>query len=168
MEALLKTGKTKAIGISNFSKKELDRILDECDVVPAAHQFELHPWFVPPHPHPFPLCRHLPVPIHIMLIMLARMWVWIRLQQNEFSKYNQSKGIIVTCYSPFGNQNEIYDKGKNMGKLMDEPVLVEIGKKYGKNGAQTALGTSLPPPFSLPLHLYPYPVPRLSLPTLPT
>lgn len=46
MEALLKTGKTKAIGISNFSKKELDRILNECDVVPAAHQFELHPWFV--------------------------------------------------------------------------------------------------------------------------
>ncbi|EIM90686.1 Aldo/keto reductase [Stereum hirsutum FP-91666 SS1] len=109
MEALLKTGKAKAIGISNFSKKELDRILNECDVVPAAHQFELHPW----------------------------------LQQNEFSKYNQSKGIIVTCYSPFGNQNEIYDKGKNMGKLMDEPVLVEIGKKYGKNGAQTALAWSI-------------------------
>lgn len=78
----------------------------------------------------------------------------IRLQQNEFSKYNQSKGIIVTCYSPFGNQNEIYDKGKNMGKLMDEPVLVEIGKKYGKNGAQTALGTSFA---LLPLLSLPYP-----------
>ncbi len=40
----------------------------------------------------------------------------------------------------FGNQNEIYDKGKNLGKLLDEPLLVEIGKKYGKNSAQTALG----------------------------
>ena len=26
-----------------------------------------------------------------------------------------------------------------MGKLMDDPVLVEIGKKYGKTGAQVAL-----------------------------
>lgn len=42
-------------------------------------------------------------------------------------------------YSPFGNQNEIYDKGKNMGKLMDDPTLVEIGKKYNKTGAQVAL-----------------------------
>lgn len=41
--------------------------------------------------------------------------------------------------APFGNQNEIYDSGKNMGKLMDDPVLVEIGKKHGKTGAQVAL-----------------------------
>lgn len=26
-----------------------------------------------------------------------------------------------------------------MGKLMDDPVLVDIGKKYGKTGAQVAL-----------------------------
>ena len=42
-------------------------------------------------------------------------------------------------YSPFGNQNPIYDKGKEMGKLMDEPTLQEIGKKYSKTGAQVAL-----------------------------
>lgn len=41
-------------------------------------------------------------------------------------------GIYITQYSPFGNQNEIYDDGKDMGKLMDDPVLVEIGKKYCK------------------------------------
>ena len=42
-------------------------------------------------------------------------------------------------YSPFGNQNEIYSKGQEMGKLMDDPTLVEIGKKYNKSGAQVAL-----------------------------
>ncbi|TVY26549.1 putative oxidoreductase [Lachnellula hyalina] len=105
MEKLLTTGKTKAIGISNFSQKELETLLQETSVVPAAHQLELHPW----------------------------------LQQKEFCEYNKSKGILITQYSPFGNQNEIYDSGKNMGKLMDDPTLVEIGKKYGKTGAQTAL-----------------------------
>jgi diketogulonate reductase-like aldo/keto reductase len=61
------------------------------------------------------------------------------LQQAEFTKWNMSKGIQITAYSPFGNQNEIYDAGKGMHKLIEEPVLVEIGKKYNKTGAQTAL-----------------------------
>lgn len=105
MEATLKSGKTKAIGISNFSKAEIERLLKETSVVPAAHQLELHPW----------------------------------LQQKEFVQWNKSKGIHVTQYSPFGNQNEIYSKGQSMGKLIDDATLVEVGKKYGKNGAQVAL-----------------------------
>ena len=105
MEATLKSGKTKAIGISNFSKAEIERLLEKTSVVPAAHQLELHPW----------------------------------LQQKDFVEWNKSKGIHVTQYSPFGNQNEIYSKGQSMGKLIDDATLVEVGKKYGKNGAQVAL-----------------------------
>ena len=48
-------------------------------------------------------------------------------------------GIHVTHYSPFGNQNPVYNKGKEMGKLIDDAVLVDIGKKYEKSGAQVAL-----------------------------
>lgn len=44
MEKLLQTGKAKAIGVCNFSKVELERILKEGSVVPAMHQFEMHPW----------------------------------------------------------------------------------------------------------------------------
>ena len=105
MEATLKSGKTKAIGISNFSKAELERLLKETTVVPAAHQMELHPW----------------------------------LQQRAFTAFHKEKGIHVQQYSPFGNQNEIYSSGQNMGKLIEDPVINEIGKKYGKNGAQVAL-----------------------------
>lgn len=105
MEKLVKSGKAKAIGISNFSKAETERILKECEVVPAAHQLECHPW----------------------------------LQQKEFLKWHAEKGIHVSQYSPFGNSNEVYDKGKHLGKLIEEPVLAEIGKKYGKTGAQVAL-----------------------------
>jgi alcohol dehydrogenase (NADP+) len=123
MEACYKKGKAKAIGISNFSKGELENLLENTEVVsspviptavqysdneiqiPAAHQLELHPW----------------------------------LQQKSFCEFNKIKGIHITQYSPFGNQNEIYDSGKNMGKLMDESVLVEIGKKHNKSGAQVAL-----------------------------
>ena len=61
------------------------------------------------------------------------------LAQHGFEKWHRDNGIHIMQYSPFGNQNEIYDKGKSMGKLMDDPTLVEIGKKYNKSGAQVAL-----------------------------
>jgi alcohol dehydrogenase (NADP+) len=105
MEKCLKAGKTRAIGVSNFSKAELERLIKETSVVPAVHQIELHPY----------------------------------LQQSSFTEFHKQQGIHVTQYSPFGNQNEIYDSGKGMGKLMDDPVLVEIGKKHGKTGAHVAL-----------------------------
>jgi alcohol dehydrogenase (NADP+) len=44
MEKLVKTGKTKAIGISNFSKAEVETLLKEGSIVPVAHQIECHPW----------------------------------------------------------------------------------------------------------------------------
>lgn len=105
MEKCFRSGKARAIGVSNFSKAELEKLLNETSVMPAAHQLECHPY----------------------------------LQQPEFYEWHQNKGIHVTQYSPFGNQNEIYSSGKNMGKLIEDPVLVEVGKKYNKSGAQTAL-----------------------------
>lgn len=109
MEECQKKGKTKAIGISNFSKGEVERLLSKASTPPAAHQMELHPY----------------------------------LQQQSFSDFHKKHNIHITHYSPFGNQNEIYSKGKDMGKLMDDSVLVEIGKKYGKSGAQVALAWGL-------------------------
>lgn len=107
MEKLLATGKVKAIGVSNFSKEEMERLLRETKVVPAVHQFECHPW----------------------------------LQQQGFVEWHRPKGIHVMHYSSLGNQNEFYSGTEKLGKLIDDPVLNEIGKNYGKNGAQVALGT---------------------------
>jgi alcohol dehydrogenase (NADP+) len=113
MEKLYRSGKARAIGISNFSRAELKRLLQHASVVPAAHQMELHPW----------------------------------LQQTDFVKFNQSKGIHVTAYSPFGNLNPAYGKGGDL--LINEPALVEIGKKYGKTGPQTALAWGIAKGFSV-------------------
>ena len=63
------------------------------------------------------------------------------LQQRDFCEWHKGKGIHVTHYSAFGNSNAIYTKpGEKLGKLIDEPILAEIGKKYGKTGAQVAIG----------------------------
>lgn len=44
-ERLLTDGRVRAIGVSNFKPKHLDRLLAEVDVVPAVNQVELHPFF---------------------------------------------------------------------------------------------------------------------------
>ncbi|EAW07860.1 aldo/keto reductase [Aspergillus clavatus NRRL 1] len=105
MEKLLSTGKVKAIGVSNFSKAEIEHLLKNTSVVPAVHQLEGHPW----------------------------------LQQRAFADWHKAKGIHVTHYSPLGNQNEMYSTKGQIDKLIDDPVLVEISKKYNKSTAQIAL-----------------------------
>lgn len=105
MESVLSQGKTRAIGISNFCKRELQHLLSTTSTIPAVHQIELHPY----------------------------------LQQHAFTKWHADHSIHVTQYSPFGNQNPIYTKNAEMNKLIDDPVLAEIGQTYGKSGAQVAL-----------------------------
>jgi len=110
MEKLLKTGKVRAIGISNFSQAEMEHLLKNASVVPAVHQMEFHPW----------------------------------LQQKAFANWHKQRGIHVTQYSPFGNQNETYSGPTKIGKMIEDPILNDIGKKYGKTGAQVALGKPVP------------------------
>lgn len=102
-EDVFRAGKAKAIGISNFSKAETERVIKEGSVKPAVHQLELHPW----------------------------------LQQRDFTEWMKGQGIHVTQYSPFGNLNPMYQGADR--KLIEDPVLVDIGKKHSKAAAQVAL-----------------------------
>ncbi|EZH65523.1 glyoxal reductase [Bacillaceae bacterium JMAK1] len=44
LEHLYKEGKVKAIGVCNFEIEHLQRLLDECEVVPVLNQVECHPY----------------------------------------------------------------------------------------------------------------------------
>ncbi|KAF8958431.1 NADP-dependent oxidoreductase domain-containing protein [Flammula alnicola] len=44
MEKLLDTGKVRAIGVSNFSIKNLEKLFKTAKVIPAMNQVELHPY----------------------------------------------------------------------------------------------------------------------------
>ncbi|XP_014516627.1 NADPH-dependent aldo-keto reductase, chloroplastic [Vigna radiata var. radiata] len=53
MEALYDSGKARAIGVSNFSSKKLQDLLDIARVPPAVNQVELHPGWQQPKLHAF-------------------------------------------------------------------------------------------------------------------
>jgi 2,5-diketo-D-gluconate reductase A len=44
MEEIYRSGRAKAIGVSNFNAHHLQKLFDQTDVVPAVNQIELHPY----------------------------------------------------------------------------------------------------------------------------
>jgi len=71
MIELPKTGKVRAIGVSNFTVEQIKAITAATGVKPAANQVEAHPY----------------------------------LPQNELLEYAKKEGILVTAYSPLGNNS---------------------------------------------------------------
>ena len=94
MEELYRSGKVRAIGVSNFQQHHIEDLMTTAQIKPMVNQIELHPL----------------------------------LSQVELRDYCHSQGIVVTAWSPLGRAH-----------IFNEPVLVEIAKKYNKSVAQVIL-----------------------------
>ncbi|KAJ1725530.1 hypothetical protein LPJ53_000345 [Coemansia erecta] len=44
MEALVDSGKVRAIGVSNFTRSVLEKMIPQCRIIPAVNQVEIHPY----------------------------------------------------------------------------------------------------------------------------
>lgn len=95
IEKLYESGKAKAIGVSNFSIKNLEKLLTTARVIPAVNQVEMHPY----------------------------------LAQPELKAYCDSKGIVLTAYTPTGYNT-----------VRSDPMIVELAKKYKVTPGQIVLG----------------------------
>jgi alcohol dehydrogenase (NADP+) len=67
------------------------------------------------------------------------------LQQKDFNAWLRSQGIHVIQFSPLGNMNDFYRQTgwskeiSHMTRVIDQPILKEIGAKYGKTPVQVVL-----------------------------
>jgi glycerol 2-dehydrogenase (NADP+) len=82
MENLFKQGKCRAIGVSNMSIPYLERLISECEIVPAVNQV-----------YPLKLQGLIKVECHPLL------------PQDELLQYCKKKGIVLEAYSPLGSTN---------------------------------------------------------------
>ena len=46
MESLHAAGRIRSIGVSNFQRAHLEHLIEQCEVVPAVNQIEIHPYLV--------------------------------------------------------------------------------------------------------------------------
>lgn len=90
---IYKSGKVKAIGVSNFLPHHLKALMGT-EIVPMVNQIEIQPGFM----------------------------------QKETVDYCRENGIIVEAWSPLGR-----------GRVLDNPLLMELAAKYGKTVAQISL-----------------------------
>ncbi|KAK9351594.1 NADP-dependent oxidoreductase domain-containing protein [Lipomyces doorenjongii] len=118
MQKLIDTGLVKAIGVSNFSTKYLQRLLDaeSTKLVPVANQ-------------------------GISFICISRMTGADKLvelhplnPQHELLKFCAEHRIHVTAYSPLGS---------NTGHLQEEPSIKEMAAKYNKSAAQVLISWAI-------------------------
>lgn len=90
LEEIYAEGKVKAIGVSNYTIRHLQEMMN-FKVRPAVNQVEFHPL----------------------------------LFQKDLMEFCNKNGVVLQAYSPLGK-----------GKLLTQPVVVEVAKKYSKSPAQ--------------------------------
>ncbi|KAH7370039.1 alcohol dehydrogenase [Rhexocercosporidium sp. MPI-PUGE-AT-0058] len=96
MEALIKTGKTRAIGVSNFNIRRLESLLATATIIPAVNQIEIHPY----------------------------------LQQPALFSFCKQYGIVLTAYSPLGNNQT------GEPRTVDDAKVHEVAQRLGKDPGQ--------------------------------
>ncbi|KAJ4391008.1 hypothetical protein N0V93_004621 [Gnomoniopsis smithogilvyi] len=111
MEKLIKGGKVKAIGVSNFSQGEIETLISASNTVPAVHQMEVHPYLQQKSFNGWLKSKH----IHVI----------------QFSPL----GNMNDFYRTTGWSKEV----AQMKRVIDQPLLKEIAAKYGKSVVQVVL-----------------------------
>ncbi|KAL2440830.1 putative oxidoreductase C26F1.07 [Exophiala dermatitidis] len=112
MENVMKTGKARAIGVSNFCKSEIETLLRECDIIPAVHQMEVHPY-----------------------LQQKSFNKWLKSKGIHVVQFSPL-GNMNPFYRKTGWSKDIAHVTK---PITESPILIEIGQKYGKTPIQIAL-----------------------------
>jgi diketogulonate reductase-like aldo/keto reductase len=102
----------RAIGVSNFSAKQLDDLIARTDVAPAVNQVELHPHFT----------QHALRDAHARLGIATQAW-------------SPLGGVNV--YMP--KRPNAPESAKMLRNPLEDPVITVLALKYGKTPAQIVL-----------------------------
>ncbi|TVY31910.1 putative oxidoreductase, partial [Lachnellula occidentalis] len=112
MERIVETGKARAIGVSNFSKGEIQTLLDECSVPPAVHQMETHPY-----------------------LQQKGFNAWLQAEGIHVIQFSPL-GNMNPFYRETGWSKDI---AHTVERITESPLLKELGAKYNKTPVQMAL-----------------------------
>lgn len=96
MEALVKKGKIRSIGVSNFTREKIEDLWDKAEIKPAVNQIEAHPYLQQPDLLAWSKEKVSPVDpggknLRCCIPVVGSL-IYVEMQ-----------GIVVTAYSPLAN-----------------------------------------------------------------
>lgn len=99
MQKLVETGQAKNIGVSNFTMRNLEKLLNDpsCKIVPAVNQIELHPNM--PSPKTLEYCKSKGI-------------------------HNTAYSCLGSTDSPLAKDNTLLDIAKEVGKTPQQVLLM--------------------------------------------
>jgi L-glyceraldehyde reductase len=122
---LQKQGKVQSIGVSNFSPRHIQKLIDATNVVPAVNQGTACPSFLQSIRGQL-LSKHQPVEAHPLL------------NQQTLLEYCNQYGIHITAYMPFGG-----DVSRGGNQVLGSPVVNEVAKRTGHEPGQVLVSWSV-------------------------
>ncbi|KAJ6653264.1 hypothetical protein lerEdw1_009428 [Lerista edwardsae] len=133
MEKLVDEGLVKGIGVANFNKCQLERLLSVCRIKPDVLQVTSGGPFY----QEWEYCYSGGRDGHLGASCVER---HVYQTQCELIAFTRSKGMALTGYSPLTSPKRPFPPGKLDPKNgMEDPVVKEIAKKHGKSPAQVLI-----------------------------
>ncbi|KAJ6010397.1 hypothetical protein N7451_001809 [Penicillium sp. IBT 35674x] len=111
MEKLTQSGKVKSIGVSNFSKGEIETLIKDSSTIPAVHQMEVHPY-----------------------LQQKGFNHWLQDKGIHVVQFSPL-GNMNDFYRKTGWSKDI----SHMMRVIDQPILREIAEKHNKSPVQVVL-----------------------------
>ncbi|KAF7431068.1 hypothetical protein PC9H_006786 [Pleurotus ostreatus] len=123
MEILVETGKAKSIGVSNFSIKLLDKLLESARIIPAINQVEAHPCL--PQHSLLEYCRHKG-----LLLTAYSPVAKNKLSGNDVlgeiaAKHNATVAQVLLSWG-IGRSTIVIPKSANLERLKENLTLISL------------------------------------------
>lgn len=124
MEDLQKKGLVKSIGVCNFNRRQLERLLRYAQIAPVTNQVNTS--------------THKVIKSHYLLILVLQVECHPYLNQERLIEFCRSRGILITAYYPVCSPDRPW-AGPDDPLLLDDLRLRQIAHKYKKTSAQVVL-----------------------------
>lgn len=127
MEECVRSGLTKSIGVSNFNKNQLERLLKSAKVKPVINQVDRHPTTYQYNPN---------FQIKITASMnFFQIECHPYLNQKELIEFCKKHKVVVMAYSPLFAPNRNFFNAN----IFQDEVISRLAQKYDKCNAQIVL-----------------------------
>lgn len=93
MEKIYKSGRAKAIGVSNFMTQHLKNVLEICQVKPAVNQVEFHPYLL--QPELLQYCKEKNIQLEAWSPLMQGNIVDVKVVKDLSKKYDKTPAQIV-------------------------------------------------------------------------